>query len=414
MKILLLDLTMSYLSKIPSGETYSLFSQRNSNTFYLYQKLKSGKVYYKNKVLCLISGNYSPSSIDLLNHEIEREELESKKSFKVWHLFYEYGFHPVELKELITDSSILAISLCYEKKKKISVKAKTKINSKLALMDSMDEKTYKTKFHRGYKNLEMGNCYQFNLTEKFQYSFPKELSPAELISQFFKDHKKLSAYAHASYLPKLSKLFISNSPECLFSLRKLGQSQRNYWQLRAMPIKGTMRREPGSDLKKLWQDLITSEKNENELLMITDLLRNDLSKIEEPRARLLADRLPLLVPGLIHQYSLIEVILSKKISLLQIIQALFPGGSITGAPKKRVMKLLSEIENRDRGFYCGSTLLLEDGKVSASINIRSASINLLDNRMDVSAGGGVTLMSEAAEEFCELKAKLQSFISLWS
>jgi para-aminobenzoate synthetase component 1 len=405
---------MSYLSKIPNSETFSLFYQKNSSNFYLYQNLKYGKVYYKNKVLCLVSGKTSASSIALLNRELEKEELELKSNYRVWHLFYEFGFSSVKLDDYVSDSSILAIQLCYKRKKKISLGKVKKVNSKLTLSTSIDEMAYKSKFIRGYKNLEVGNCYQFNLTEKLIYKYPKDDTAVELISRLFKDSRKLSAYAHATNLPLLAALYISNSPECLFSLRKLGYTNKNYWQLRTMPIKGTIRREKGDELSKLWRELKNSEKNENELLMITDLLRNDLSKIEEPRARVLAERLPLLVPGLLHQYSLIEVLLSKNVSLAQIIKALFPGGSITGAPKKRVMEILLDLEDRDRGFYCGSTLLLEEGRVSASINIRSAVLDLKRAFLELSAGGGVTLMSEATEEFNELKAKLESFISLWA
>ena len=123
-----------------------------------------------------------------------------------------------------------------------------------------------------------------------------------------------------------------------------------------MPIKGSVKIK--GDVKKAWKKLKESMKDKGELNMITDLLRNDLSRIEKPISKVRKKYVPLLVPGIIHQYSIIDVDLSYKITLLKIIKSLFPGGSITGAPKRRVYQILGSLEKNRRGFYCGSTILL--------------------------------------------------------
>ena len=91
---------------------------------------------------------------------------------------------------------------------------------------------------------------------------------------------------------------------------------------------------------------------------------------------------------------------------------MFPGGSITGAPKKRVMSILHKLEKKPRGFYCGSTLLLTPKKAQASINIRSAIFDLKTQELSYKAGGGITLLSTAQNEFLEMTYKRDSFIKL--
>ena len=154
------------------------------------------------------------------------------------------------------------------------------------------------------------------------------------------------------------------------------------------------------------------KKEQAELFMITDLLRNDLSRIESPLARVVAKKKKLLVPGLVHQYSLLSVPLSINVSLGQVIKAMFPGGSVTGAPKLRVMKILYELERGARGYYTGSTVLLHHSMRAVSINIRSADVDFKKKIFTVGAGSGITLLSEVKKEYEEMLDKVRSFITL--
>jgi anthranilate/para-aminobenzoate synthase component I len=122
-------------------------------------------------------------------------------------------------------------------------------------------------------------------------------------------------------------------------------------------------------------------------------------------------RAPLRVPGLLHQYSLIEVNLEKPLSLLKTLECIFPGGSVTGAPKKRVMEIIQETERYQRGIYCGSTLLCIDDKKVANINIRTASLSIGDKLWKYGAGGGITLLSKPTSEYQEMENKVSSFLT---
>ena len=91
---------------------------------------------------------------------------------------------------------------------------------------------------------------------------------------------------------------------------------------------------------------------------------------------------------------------------------MFPGGSITGAPKKRTMEIIWELEGRRRGMYTGSTVVLHKNLKAASLNIRSAEINYINKKLSYNAGGGITLLSKADLEYSEMIAKWDSFKNL--
>ena len=176
----------------------------------------------------------------------------------------------------------------------------------------------------------------------------------------------------------------------------------------SMPIKGTVQVKE-NNWKEAWEWLKKCPKNSAELLMITDLLANDLSSLEQPHAKIITPKAPLKVPGLLHQYSLVSANCSYNVSLGKIIKGLFPGGSVTGAPKKRSMEIISKLEKRNRIHYCGSTILIHDQILAASINIRSAIINPLSHQLLYQAGGGITLKSQLNSEYHEMIFKVKSF-----
>jgi len=357
-----------------------------------------------------VTGEEESYSINRWIKNQEKENLlEDGSGHRIMHCFYELG-HLIELEgQFIEDDDLLVIDLNYSKKEKQNSLNKYK-PLRLKNSQAPTKETYNKAFQRGYDHLLNGDCYQFNLTYPFDYEFNKDANVEDFIGNLWSDETKRGAYAHATYIPLFDKLFLSNSPECLFQARR----HPNGTHLWTMPIKGSLKFDSSSSYSNKWKELINCKKNEAELFMITDLLRNDLSRIERPVAKVRAKKLPLVVPGILHQYSLIETVLSSKASLLNLIQALFPGGSITGAPKKSVMKILSNLEKEKRGFYCGSTIVWDDSILAASINIRSSVIDFNKQNCRYHAGGGITLKSKASEEYQEMALKVESFIGLLS
>lgn len=332
--------------------------------------------------------------------EFSRKKLHSKvASPEVYHFYYEYGMLLNGLGHLVDDSTPLVLTIEYQQSRKVSPR-KTKLTAlALKTLERPNWTEYKRAFERIQEHLLSGNCYQVNLTCPFDFETADVIDPRD-ICDFFFSRPNLGAYAHATYFGE--EMFLSNSPECLFQYQNGG--------IFTMPIKGT--KPITKNWKDAWKEMLQDEKEEAELIMISDLLKNDLNRLDRPIAKVIKRRAPLLVPGLLHQYSLLSVKLGQEINLGQVLSALFPGGSITGAPKKRVMEIIHEIEYAKRGIYTGTTLLCYQDKKVASVNIRTATISPADRLWRYGAGGGITLLSRPASEFQEMESKVKSFLTL--
>jgi para-aminobenzoate synthetase component 1 len=361
---------------------------------------KIAYIYYRTTRLNLLTG--FPEVYSFKNFLDRLESIQVQDKFKepiVFHFYYELGLILQGLGHTVNEEAPLAIEIQYEKRS-FKKKSKTKIDCiPLKTLERPSWSEYKEAFNHIQDELLDGNCYQVNLTYPFDFETEEMIDPRDIKDYFF-SLKNLSAYAHATFLG--DEMILSNSPECLF--------QYNKNEIFTMPIKGTVKRK--KEWKRSWDTMLLDTKEEGELNMITDLLRNDLNRLESPSAKVIKKRAPLLVPGLLHQYSLISVKIKNPLSLLKIIECVFPGGSVTGAPKKRVMEIIQNTERYQRGIYCGSTLLCIDDKKMASINIRTFAISVGDRLWRYGAGGGITLLSKATSEYQEMEAKVSSFLTL--
>lgn len=389
--------------------THNLYSIFPINgLFYRFDKASKAFAYYLNKRIDLLSGIEENYSISLFNHSLENKISNKRVLPKVTHLFYEYSFITESLENQLNGDELLAIDIEYENSEIISWdENSTKVE--FDLIEEIGLPAYQEKFEAGYRELLEGNCYQFNLTSPSFYRFKNNKSEKDFYEILWKNGTNVAAFAHFTYIGLWDKAYLSNSPECLFELNSENT-------LVTKPIKGTLKRESDDpeEIKVLWDKLQSDQKNQAELFMITDLLRNDLSRISIPNAKVIAAKKMLLVPHLIHQYSEISIDLADQTTLKQIVFALFPGGSITGAPKKNSIRIIKKLEKNLREFYCGSTILHFQENLKASINIRSAEISLSSYILKYSAGGGITLKSELKDEFSELIHKKVSFFSLFS
>lgn len=179
------------------------------------------------------------------------------------------------------------------------------------------------------------------------------------------------------------------------------------------PIKGT--RERGSTTikdKALQTDLLTSPKEQAELNMITDLLRNDLGQIcEVGSVEVIEKRALKAYPTLWHAHSTIKGTLEPLISPIGALTSLMPGGSITGCPKKRAIEIIDELEATRRGIYTGSIFINRpDGALDSNIAIRTMIKN--GDLLYLSVGGGIVNDSVEADEYQESIDKALSFINV--
>jgi para-aminobenzoate synthetase component 1 len=174
------------------------------------------------------------------------------------------------------------------------------------------------------------------------------------------------------------------------------------------PIKGTIRREPTDDGAS--QRLRADPKERAEHSMIVDLMRNDLGRVAEiGTVRVDA---PLIVEpftGLYHLVSTVRCTTRPEVSIEDILEATFPPGSVTGAPKIRALEVIEELEQHPRGIYCGALGFVDhEGGLSLAVAIRTAIVR--DGRVYYWAGGGIVDASDPAAEVAETELKARVFL----
>lgn len=184
--------------------------------------------------------------------------------------------------------------------------------------------------------------------------------------------------------------------------------ERRGSRLRARPMKGTMRRGRWLDEdRRLAEALAASEKARAENVMIVDLLRNDLGRVADTGSVRVPELCTLeRYPTVWQLTSGIEATLRPGTDLLSLLRAVFPCGSVTGAPKVRTMAIIAELESAPRGVYTGAICLLRPGgDLLASVPIRTAVFDRQTGHATFSVGAGITSDSTAVEEWAECLAK---------
>jgi len=390
------------------SEIFSIFFNNRSQSFSKYSKANQALLFFKDYTHDLLSGKKAESSVNCIKDFLKKFDFgKDSGETEVFHLYYELGYIFTGLEQLIDAQEPLLLYISYQHEEEYQLASRLRPPN-LKLVEFPQVENYRTSFRRAMEHLLDGDCYQLNLTYPFHFAFDSSQDFESLLANVFHDKSKLGAYAHATYVDCLNWGIVSNSPECLFQSRVENQNIR-LWSL---PIKGTIELTDKKYWKEKWKELAGDAKNESELFIIVDLLRNDLSKIDGTYSKVIWPKRPLLVPGLLHQFSLIEVVVGTATTFLSLMQALFPGGSISGAPKNRVLELLKSLEIGPRGIYCGSTVLHKAGRTCASINIRTAEVNFSQQILRYGAGGGITLKSQWNDEYLEMLAKVSSFFQL--
>jgi para-aminobenzoate synthetase / 4-amino-4-deoxychorismate lyase len=260
---------------------------------------------------------------------------------------------------------------------------------------SVDRQTYGRCVSAAREAIARGDTYQVNYTFRLRARFRGDA---------YAFYRRLSARQRADYCAYLDTgrhRILSASPELFF--RQTGR------RVLTRPMKGTARRgrTPAEDAR-LSRWLAGSEKNRAENVMIVDLMRNDLGRVAETgsvRARDLCRVEE--YPTVFQMTSAVEATLRVGATLADLLAALFPSGSVTGAPKVSTMRLIKELEDSPRGVYCGSVGLIEPGGDGAVFNvgIRTAVIDAETGAAEYGVGGGITWDSAAPDEYDEALAK---------
>lgn len=245
-----------------------------------------------------------------------------------------------------------------------------------------------------------GDIFEANISQQFSTTLSDHTKPLDLYHHLMKTNPApfgafLSIQDHG--------FIISASPERF--IKKTNQD------IETCPIKGTRKRSNNShEDKMLAEELLSSEKDFSENVMIVDLMRNDLSKVCQKHS-IHVDELCALksFPAVHHLVSKITGKLKDGLNGIDLIKASFPPGSITGAPKIRAMEIISELEEQTRGPYCGILGYLSfTGDMDTSVIIRTYFIN--KDKLFFSTGGAVVLDSDPKEEYEESLTKAHALM----
>ena len=256
----------------------------------------------------------------------------------------------------------------------------------------IDRAIYDAAFARVAAYIAAGDCYQINLTFPMQ----AQLSQGTALG-LYGALRARQRVGHGVFCDLgIGPVVVSRSPELFFTVDSAGQ-------ISARPMKGTAPRDadPVRDAA-LAAQLQASQKDRAENLMIVDLLRNDISRLSQVGSVKVPELFKVEPFATVHQMSsrVVGQLLGKP-GLGDLLAALFPCGSITGAPKIRAMEIIREVEPHPRGAYCGAMgWMAPDGRASFNVAIRT--LRLFDGgRVEMNVGGGVVHDSTATGEWEE-------------
>ena len=270
------------------------------------------------------------------------------------------------------------------------------------LVSDFTQAGYVAAVREGIERIREGDIFQVNLSQRF--TAPPPTDPVT----FYRELRRRSPAPFGAFFRGSSCVIASASPERFVQIDPEGRVQ-------SRPIKGTRRR--GADQaedRELSAALVSSDKDRAENLMIVDLLRNDISRVSRAGTVHAAELFRLeSFANVHHLVSIIEGCLRQGVGPVEVIQAMFPCGSVTGAPKIRAMEIIAELEPVSRGPCYGSVGWIGlDGQMDLSVAIRTAVITR--DRTAFHAGGAIVSDSNPEDEFAETLDKARALASTLS
>jgi para-aminobenzoate synthetase component 1 len=269
---------------------------------------------------------------------------------------------------------------------------------------NMDKNYYLRMVKKIKKHIYDGDVYQINFSQRFECDY--RANPITLFH--WQNHYNPSGYA--AYIDGGSFHIVSASPEMFITIQD--------GIIKTKPIKGTRPHlnETGHPQVKQtnaknFSDLLFSEKEQAELNMIIDLERNDVAKICEPGTRcVIQPRTIETYPTVFHAVATVGGQIRDDVTFCDVLKAMFPGGSVTGAPKIRTMEIINQTEPTARGVYTGSIGFIGiDGSVCLNIAIRT--VIIAGQKAFVQTGGGIVADSDPQAEWDETITKARALLA---
>jgi len=277
-----------------------------------------------------------------------------------------------------------------------------KESSTIGLSSKMKKVEYLSKFEDIQRHIKKGDLYEMNFCQEFY----QENFLLDMISTFNQIRKKITT-PFMGFFQHDAFQMVSVSPERY--LAKRGN------QIISQPIKGTAKRGGSKEEDVLIKAKLTeSLKEKTENTMIVDLVRNDLGRCALPGSVKVEEYLKLYTFPNIHQLvSRISAVQKEDLSVTDLIKNTFPMGSMTGAPKHKVMQITEDLEETKRGWYSGGLGYIDpNGDFDFNVIIRSLLYNQSKKYLSYTVGGGITSFSDGEQEYEECLVKLNSILDL--
>jgi len=262
----------------------------------------------------------------------------------------------------------------------------------------INKNQYQESFNAIYEAIKKGRAYQVNYTQPFLAEYSGDSW------EIYKRVRLKNPVPYAAFLRGKQSDILSFSPEQFITMDK--------GCITTSPIKGTAKRSFDKKIDQALKDgLLKSEKNRAENTMIVDLMRNDFAKFSIPGSIKVKSLCEVQSYSAVHHLvSTIEGQYKSTTTPFQALSHCFPGGSVTGAPKREAMRIISEQEPYARGVYCGSICYLSwHGRFDSSITIRTMTAK--ENTLYLSAGGGIVIDSLCDEEYRECFTKISAIMN---
>lgn len=354
----------------------------------------------------LIGGSMGYISYDT-GRIIEKISDSSDEDFKIPHMKFVF-YRNIIIFDLMENKQYISyfageektVEVIIEKIDQIEVKKEEfSYNQEDKFISNFTKEAYKKSITRLKEYIRSGDVYIANMTQRF-YCHNEEDS-----FTIYKKLREINKAPFSAYLNFDDFQIISSSPERFIQIKDRIAHTR--------PIKGTRPRGNTIDEdEKNKLELINSEKDKSELLMIVDLERNDFSKVCKPGTVKVKELFALEEYATVfHLVSTIEGELQDDVSAVKVMKECFPGGSITGAPKIRAMEIIEELEGLKRNIYTGAIGYF-DFRGNSDFNIAIRTILKKDNKAYFGVGGGITYESIEEDEYLETLDKAKALMKV--
>jgi aminodeoxychorismate synthase component I len=273
-----------------------------------------------------------------------------------------------------------------------------KVQPVTSITSRHSDEEYLDLIEKAKEAIARGDAYQLCLTN--QLTVETATDPYAV----FLELRKANPAPYSSYMRFGDVSLVSSSPEQFLRVHESGV-------VSSKPIKGTRKRSSDeTEDTRLIEELRTNEKELAENLMIVDLMRNDLGKVSEPSDVVVSKLFDVESYASVHQLvSTIEARLKPGLNVFDAIDACFPAGSMTGAPKIRAIEILSELEGGSRGLYSGCFGYISY-KGAADLGMTIRTLVFEGGKATLGIGGGITIDSDSQAELEETKLKSRALL----